>query len=317
MASKKAEGMLSPLLVSDDESSTGSDTDADSDASTKMETERQTPMQKLKALVVYGVLGAGVAGSAAAMVFMPGVAMFIAGGVCCANVPFAAIKERQISKTPTLRAMNNRLREDAGNLEDEVDILSEEIDILQPEADRAASVTEELQAIADKQQVNVDKLVALVKENEQILGQMRENLRQRIVQDIISIVVKSDRDNDSTIDKKEAKTLALRIRLSLQEYGVVFDSEKFLKVIGDTPSVPSVIAIVQKLLPSGKKEVEESDDDESDDSDSDEDSDEEDDEYDMFYMAEDDENGRVSLLSCDKGKSKQRGSAILLKKMHH
>lgn len=48
-ASKKAEGMLAPLLDSDEESSLGSDTD--SDASSKVETVKQTPMQKLKSLI--------------------------------------------------------------------------------------------------------------------------------------------------------------------------------------------------------------------------------------------------------------------------
>lgn len=52
------------------------------------------------------------------------------------SIPYAAIKERQIGKIPSLRAMNNKLREDANNLTEEVDILSEEIDILEPEADR-------------------------------------------------------------------------------------------------------------------------------------------------------------------------------------
>lgn len=47
-ASKKAEGMLAPLL-SDEESSLGSDTD--SDASSKVETVKQSPMQKLKSLI--------------------------------------------------------------------------------------------------------------------------------------------------------------------------------------------------------------------------------------------------------------------------
>ena len=144
-------------------------------------------------------------------------------------------------------------------------------------------------------------------------------MRQRIVQDIITIVVKSDRDNDQQIDKTEAKTLALRIRLSLHEYGVEFDSEKFLKAIGDDPTVQSVIAIVQKLLPSPKGEDYDSDESESED--------EEDELYDMFYMAEDDAKmstvggrsttgnspcGSVSLMKCDKHQSSRRMSSKLL-----
>mmetsp|Transcript_11004 Transcript_11004/g.17783 ORF Transcript_11004/g.17783 Transcript_11004/m.17783 type:complete len:196 (+) Transcript_11004:674-1261(+) len=147
---------------------------------------------------------------------------------------------------------------------------------------------------------------------------MRDNLRQRIVQDIIAIVVKSDTDNDNSIDRSEAKTLALRIRLSLQEYGVVFDTQKFMKAIGDKPTVQKVIGMVQKLFPAIKQKK---DDDDDSDFDSDEESydDSDDDLYDMFYMAEEEEEGEaqqginprasgiggVSLMTCDKKSNRQ------------
>lgn len=235
---------------------------------------------------------AGVGGSAAAMVLSPALMVFISGGICIANCPYAFYKEKELTKIPTLRSMNNKLREDANRLEENVDELSSEIDILEPEADRAAKIEGQLREIADQQQVNVDRLVELVKENEIVLVEMRvssvksierylqfkmfilqitvpltccnyslnqscqDNLRKRIVQDIIHIVVKSDKDNDQKIDKQEAKELALKIRLQLQEYDVEFDSQKFIKVIAKDPSVPGVIAIVQKLLPAEEKKKE-------------------------------------------------------------
>lgn len=61
---------------------------------------------------------------------------------------------------------------------------------------RAKIVEEELKAIADEQQVNVDKLVDLVKENAIILAEMKRNLKQRVVQDILKIVMLSDVNND-------------------------------------------------------------------------------------------------------------------------
>lgn len=308
MATSQLEGMLAPLLESDDESSTGSD--ADSNASSKVETVKQGVFEKLKSLIVYVGLGGGVVLSAAAMVLTPAVAIFVMGGLCIANVPYAYIKEKQIQKFPTLRSMNNKLKDQANNLMGEVDVLSESIDDLEPEANRAKEVEEELRCIADEQSVNVNKLVELVKENETILAQQRDNLRQRIVQDIISIVMKSDRDNDMTINEKEGKMLALRIRMSLEAYDVVFDSDKFLEAIGGDTTVQAIIDIVQKLMPSDKEE-----DDESDDSDSDEDE-----MYDMFYMAESSVRGSlvgagssggsgpVSLMTCDKKKHGRRKS---------
>lgn len=172
MASNKADSMLKPLLDSDDESSSDG-SDVDSSASSKVETVKQTPLQKLKSLLVYIGLGVGAAASVGSMVLAPAIAVIVMAVITVANVPYSAFKERQMLKIPSLRAMNNKLRDDANNLTDEVDNLSEEIDLLEPEADRAAAVEEELRAIADQQQVNVDRLVELVKENEVILAQMR------------------------------------------------------------------------------------------------------------------------------------------------
>ncbi len=129
--------------------------------------------------------------------------------------------------------------------------------------------------IADEQNINVNKLVALVKENESILVKMRvrvihleaclmmhnsalnllvlsqENLRWRIVQDVITIVIKSDKNNDQSIDRVEAKILALQICQLLQEnYGVEFNSDKFLLAIRQNPSISCVTAIAQRLLTS-------------------------------------------------------------------
>jgi len=268
--------MLEPLLSEEDDDSTAASGTSDSSASTEFEPYKPTLMQGFKQAVVNVCLIGGVGASAAAMVLAPALMMFVAGGICIANVPYAMYKERELKKIPTLRAMNNKLRADANKLEANVDQLSEEIDILEPEADRAAAVEGNLRKIANKQHVNVDKLVDLVKENEQVLVEMRNNLRKRIVQDITAIVMKSDKDNDETIDKKEAKELSLKIALQLQAYDVGFDTAKFLKVVAKDPSVSGVIAVVLKLLPKDEKKEEDEKKHFDDASDSDEDSDDED-----------------------------------------
>jgi len=332
-ASKKAEGMLQPLLSDDEDASTATSGSSSSSESTEFEKFKPTIMQRVRQAVVNVCLLGGAGGSVAAMVLAPAIMVFIAGGICIANVPYAIYKERELTKIPTLRSLNNKLREDANRLEENVDQLSLEIDILEPEADRAAKVEGQLRDIADKQQVNVNKLVELVKENENVLVEMRQNLRKRIVQDIIATVVRGDKNNDLVIDKNEAKELALQIRLQLQEYDVDFDSEKFLKVVAKYPSVPVVISIIQKLLPSEEKaEVKEERRDVDYSTDSDEDSvDEVEDEYDMFYIGVDrgsivDGGGRsllsggsgvgVSLMKSDRRKSKRYSTAseALLKK---
>jgi len=205
--------------------------------------------------------------------------VYIAGAITIANAPYSAFKEVRMARIPTIRAMNNKLRDEANRLEREVDALSAEIDAIAPEAERASAVEEELREIADRQQFNVDRLIDLVNENEEILDLMRDNLRQKIVQDIIHIVIKSDVNNDQKFCKVESKMLALKIRIQLQEYGVEFDEMKFYKVMNKCPTVPRVIAIVQKLIPG----LSEDDDSAAASDDDDEDSDT----YNMFRLTSD------------------------------
>ncbi len=60
--------------------------------------------------------------------------------------------------------------------------------------------------------------------------------------------MKSDKNNDQTISRGEANLLSLRIRIQLHEYGVEFNSDKFVQFIGNNSSVNGVIALAQKLL---------------------------------------------------------------------
>jgi hypothetical protein len=110
---------------------------------------------------------------------------------------------------------------------------------------RAAAIEQELRGIAETQQYNVDKvspavlsiriqvpifasntlsmiqmnykLVNLVKENAEILQKMKDNLKKRILQGVIKIVVGSDRDRDgdNSISRKELKILCLKIRFQV------------------------------------------------------------------------------------------------------
>lgn len=286
--------LLDPLMeVDEDDSEYSEESQYSSSTSSSVSVQvQQTAFQKAKTFVVYLGLAGGVVASALACVASPVVTVFVMAGICVANAPFAAFKEHRIIKVPALRSLNNKLRGDANRLEEVVDQVSKSIDELEPEAERAKIVEEELKAIADEQQVNVDKLVDLVKENAIILAEMKRNLKQRVVQDILKIVMLSDVNNDGTFSKVETKMLVLKIRVALHEYGIEFDENKFYLLMKRNPSVTQTFSIVKRLLP-----IEDLDDDTrmsvlsgdrqaSDESFSDE-SRNEDDLYDMFRSAGD------------------------------
>jgi len=123
------------------------------------------------------------------------------------------------------------------------------------------------------------------------------------------------KDSDQKIDRVEAKLLALKIRVKLECYGIMFDEEKFLEAIALKPSFSGAISVVKKLLPIEYREGECNNDSRrrspslqfQDDGSLDED-----DVYDMFYMSREEQKKRGSVLAvravfgeCDAPRSKR------------
>ena len=76
----------------------------------------------------------------------------------------------------------------------------------------------------------------------------QENLRQKVIQDVIGIVIRSEKQNQ-IIDRVDAKLLALKISVKLESYGVTFDENKFLQAVAINPTLWGVAGTIRKLLP--------------------------------------------------------------------
>jgi hypothetical protein len=66
---------------------------------------------------------------------------------------------------------------------------------------------------------------------------------------VVKLVLQSDVDRDGYISKKEAAVLGKRLSMSMEVYGIVFDTKKFHRAVGLSPSICGVLAIVRHLLP--------------------------------------------------------------------
>lgn len=178
------------------------------------------------------------------------VSVAVAGGVTFLISPFVLVKEWNISKLPTIRRRLSELMKEAKSFEREVNNLTEERTELESEIDSLQGGTETLKKIIqDQSGGNVDDFVMLVQENQRLLHEMKENLREVVVQGVVKLVLQSDLDRTGVLRKKEAEVLAKRLEITLDVYGIIFDTNKFLKVVGLSPSLPSVLKIVKRLLP--------------------------------------------------------------------
>ncbi|KAL7552925.1 hypothetical protein ACHAWF_016175 [Thalassiosira exigua] len=323
-AYNKAEGLLQPLIEADNESVSSDEMSYYSGSASSVPVEaKPTAMQMLVTAVVSLGLAAGAAASVGVIVLNPATIVYAMAGVCLVNIPVSAYKEYKIVKLPAMRSYINSLEDEAKRLENEVIILAQEIDELEPEVERTHEASEELNKIAVEQHIKVDKIVELVQDNETILSQMRDNVRERIIQEVTKIVMLSDRNGDGKFTQLDTRMMVLKLSVSLQEYEVAFDEDKFYIIMREEPTVMRALKILKRLIPASLPTLFN---DEGSDSSTDED--EDDDAYDMFFMDGDSRLGSSfstrpseaparTSLAVDAKKSTSRRSSELRRTRHH
>jgi len=85
-----------------------------------------------------------------------------------------------------------------------------------------------------------------VKENRDILGQMQKNLRANVLQNLLQVVIRSDQDDNMTIEADEIDDLINRIK---KINGVEVREEKFKdRIISSGGSLSSVMDIIKNLM---------------------------------------------------------------------
>lgn len=260
---------------------------------------KPTNVQVLKSVAALFVSAAGAAASLTCFIFEPAIMVYIAGGICLMNFPLVAYKEKKIMFLPSREKNFEKLQGTSRLLKSEAGILEEEIEYLLGHVSRFGEVEQELQAIARTQGTSIERILGLVRANEETLNLMRENLRQKIIQDVIGMMMRSEKDSSQVIDRVEAKLIALKITVKLEAYGVVFDEDKFLQAVALNPTLWGVAGTVRKLLPREEQ---------SDDATAVSAASANDDLYDMFYMSREDQQRRGSALAAREASEGREGS---------
>lgn len=203
---------------------------------------------KIIGWIVALVLAAGVAASAAAMIEIHQVVVYVAGAFSILSVPLVADAEYKIAKQVGLRFASNRLREQAELLKKERQILTDEINELKSLVDSLGGIEENLNQICKTQGCNCDKMVSLVKENEYTLMQMRKCLREVAMVDVTRIVLTHDRNNDRKICEKELSKLVIALRIRLEAQGIDLDVDKFKAMVRKDDDIAHVIKLLGKIM---------------------------------------------------------------------
>ena len=138
--------------------------------------------------------------------------------------PVVLVRQRQLKKMQSLREVHNKIREEVNKLQGENEILEGNIDELDTQVEGLEHVEKQVKDITERQGYNVNNLILMVKENGSILKDIKKLVKADFRQQILTTVLRSDRDCDMTIQDKEIDMLLLRLK---HQRGIVINEVKF------------------------------------------------------------------------------------------
>jgi hypothetical protein len=148
---------------------------------------------------------------------------------CCLYIiaPVAIVQKIKLSKLGTLRSQHNELRNEVNKLAAQNERLQNTNTKLDLQCTELQGVSAEYQALVKQRGAQVDRLLAIVKENGEIQAKIKKNLQTQVMQQAMDTILKSDTNEDFAISVKELPQFKLRMK---GIPGVEFDEANFGKL---------------------------------------------------------------------------------------
>lgn len=201
-----------------------------------------TPME----LFAGGIAGLSVSSAVAAMVLNPGNIVFAAGGLSCAIGPYAYWQQRRLTDVVALQETHKALSEQIDRLGRENARLHDTVNDLSDTVDRLEDVEQALDVITQQQGQSIEAFEEQVADNRSILNQMQGSLKANVLQNLLQVVIRSDKDEDMTIEGKEIGELIKKIK---GINGVEVNEERFEDAITSSGgSLQAVMDIIRNLM---------------------------------------------------------------------
>ena len=171
----------------------------------------------------------------------------IAGAFIIFFAPYIAIQKRQLLKLGTFRSQLNEMRMKVNNFMVQNDRLTKTITGLKGSVERLEVAEGKIAGIANTSEENVDRLIELVIKNKSITQDIKKNTQARIIQQLTTTVLRTDKDLDLMIGPLELERLMTRLDAIP---GFDLNREEFKAILGDTTkpvSVGKIMGVIRNL----------------------------------------------------------------------
>lgn len=160
--------------------------------------------------------------------------------------PYAYWQQRRLTDVIALQETHKALSEQIERLGRENKRLHETVVDLSETVDRLEDVEQALDVITQTQGQSVEAFEEQVKDNREILNKMQSNLKANVLQNLLQVVIRSDKDENMTIEEHEIGDLINRIK---GINGVEVNEARFRDAITSSGgSLQCVMDIIRNLM---------------------------------------------------------------------
>lgn len=199
-----------------------------------------TPIERIMMVVA----GAAIATSLAAIIVEQSAVVILAGLLSSAMGPYAYYQQTRLTDIKTLQETHEAVQREVDRLQASNERLSTNITDLSATVDRLEEVENALDIISKEQGQSVSAFAEQVEKNRSLLKEMQGNVKNTIVQNLLSVVFASDTDKDSIVDAEEANLLIARLE---KIGGIEINDQKFRAEFAGG-SFTSLMNVVSNLL---------------------------------------------------------------------
>jgi len=155
---------------------------------------------------------------------------------------FLAQQKYQLKFFGTIKSNQSKLEVEAIELKEANDSLKNSMDNVESAVLRTKELEKELSSIVNTS--DVTSLVRLTKEQSKISKEIKLNLKAKVIQDVLQILLKSDSDGDMHIGQNEVQILFLRLKMI---DGLTFNEKKLKEKIQDQ-HVSKVMDLLRDMI---------------------------------------------------------------------
>lgn len=174
--------------------------------------------------------------------------VYVSGAIGTIVAPVAAIQQTKLTEVAAMKETNHRLNSEVDSLKAEHERLAAQVSSLETSVGHLQDMSQTLDTIRAVEGQSMEELERQLKESEQILDQMQDNLRGDIVQTLISLVLAIDHDGDMCLSDAEIDSLILKIEEMSSGQFDFKDALLRKKLIEHGRSLNAIMEIIKNLM---------------------------------------------------------------------